>query len=152
MPYRVSDQGIAVVGFKELQAALQRIGGGKSDYGLEYELQRRLRVVGETVAKSAPGFVTHRTGRHGNAGEPPLEDSVKVSVTMGSASVYSTDAYGGAQNVGAGPKAGWQARGPHIQRGKASGWMNQAVSSQRGFVEAELMGLLDWLRLEFERG
>jgi hypothetical protein len=152
MAFTVKDQGIAMVGFTQLNAALQRIGGGKGDFGLAYELQRRLAVVGETVAKAAPGFVTHRTGRHGDPSEPMLEESVKVSVTMNSASVYSSAIYGGVANVGGGPHAGWAARGPHVQKANASHWMSRAVASERGFVDSELNGLLDWLVVEFERG
>jgi hypothetical protein len=152
MPYAVRDQGILVNGFAGLQRALERIEGGKSNFGLSYELQKRLRTWGETVAKSAPGFVTHRTGRHGGPGNPRLEDAVKVSVTTKSASVYSTALHGGVQNVGGGPHAGWAARGPHVRKANASGWMNRAVASNAAFVEAEMNGLLDWLVREFEAG
>src|SRR5438105_12415127 len=99
MAYRVADQGAVMHGFAELNRALRRIEGGASNFGVEYELQKRLRTIGEKVAQSAPQFVTHRTGR----GSGELERSVKVSVTARSASGYSTSAYGGAQNVGAGP-------------------------------------------------
>lgn len=143
----VRDQGIVMSGFTELNRALERI-GSRSNFGIEYELQRRLRTVGETVAKAAPQFVTHKTGR--NSGQ--LESSVKVSVTTKSASVYSTSVYGGIQNVGGGPKAGWSARGPHIRRANASQWMNKGVASQRAFVTDELEGLLDWVVEEFNRG
>ena len=101
-----------MAGFTELTSALRRVSGGRGNFGLDYELQRRLRVIGETVAKAAPGFVTHRTG----AGTGALEGLVRVSVTGKAASVYSTSVYGGAQQYGAGPKAGWSARGPHIRR------------------------------------
>lgn len=152
MAPKVQGQGVILHGFVELNRALERIGGGKADFGLEYELQRRLRVIGETVAKAAPQFVTHRTGRHGDPVQPRLEESVRVSVTKRSASVFSTAIHGGAQNSGAGPKAGWAARGPHIRKDKASRWMNKAVASQREFVKDELDGLLDWLVEEFHRG
>jgi hypothetical protein len=148
MAFAVRDQGIAMNGFTELNRALQRIDGGRGNFGIEYELQHRLRVVGETVAKAAPQFVTHKTGHE--TGE--LEGSVKVSVTTKSASVYSTSVYGGAQNSGAAPKAGWKARGPHIQRKNASKWMSRAVASEREFVKEEMDGLLDWLVEEFNRG
>jgi len=146
MPARVLDQGIVVHGFAQLNAALNRI-AGPGEFGLEYELQRRLREIGKTVAEAAPRYVTHRTGR----GSGELEHSVKVSVTGRAASVYSTSEYGGAQNVGARPKRGWGSRGPHITRAKASGWMNKAVAATRPYVEAEMDGLLDWLTFEFER-
>jgi hypothetical protein len=152
MSYKVQGQGVAMVGFTQINEALQRIDGGRGNFGIEYELQRRLRTIGETVAKAAPGNITHRTGRHGDESNGRLEDSVKVSVTTRSASVYSTSVYGGAQNVGAGPHAGWRARGPHIKAANASHWMNKTVNSQKAFVEAEMDGLLDWLVDEFERG
>ncbi len=141
-----------MVGFKELNAALNRIGYGKSDFGIEYELQRRLRIVGETVAKSAPGFVTHKTDRHGGPGNPRLEDSVRVSVTQKSASVFSTAEHGGVQNVGGGPHAGWAARGPHVQKDKASRWMIRAVAANREVVAQQMDGLLDWVVDEFQAG
>jgi hypothetical protein len=150
MAYKVQDQGVAMVGFTQINQALQRIAGGRANFGIEYELQRRLRTIGETVAKAAPGNITHKTGRHGDDSGGRLEDSVKVSVTTRSASVYSTSVYGGVQNVGGGPHAGWKARGPHVKRASASQWMNKTVNSQKAFVEAELDGLLDWLVHEFE--
>lgn len=150
MAFKISEQGIAMGGFSELNAALRRVEGGRGNFGLEYELQKRLREIGETIAKSAPGFVTHNTGRHGNTGLR-LEDSVKVSVAATSASVYSTAVHGGAQNSGAGPHAGWAARGPHIQKDRASRWMTKAVNSKRAFVQAEMEGLVDWVVEEFER-
>lgn len=148
MAFAVRDQGIAMHGFAELNRALQRIDGGRSNFGIEYELQKRLRTIGETIAKTAPRFITHKTGR----GNGELEGSVKVSVTTKTASVYSTSVYGGAQNTGAGPKAGWAARGPHIRKDKASKWMNKAVASQREFVKEEMDSLLEWLVTEFHRG
>lgn len=147
MAYAVRDQAVAVRGFRELQASLNRI-ASKSDFGVEYELQRRLRVVGEKIAQDAPGYVTHKTGR----GSGELERSVKVAVTMKQASVYSTSEHGGAQNSGAGPHAGWAARGPHIQKANASRWMIKAVQANREFVAAEMNGLLDWVVREFEAG
>lgn len=147
----VRDQGVVLRGFAELNAALTRIEGGRGNFGVEHELQRRLRTIGEEVAKAAPQFVTHRTGRHGDPGVPRLEDSVQVSVGARSASVYSTAEHGGVQNVGGGPHAGWAARGPHIKAQNASHWMNRAVASKREFVQAELDGLLDWVEAEFER-
>lgn len=151
--FSVRDQGVVLHGFEQLTRALRRIEGqGVGDFGIEYELQKRLRTIGETVAKAAPQFVSHKTGRHGDPGNPRLEDSVKVSVTTKSASVYSTALHGGAQNVGAGPHAGWAARGPHIRAASASHWMNRAVNSQKAFVETEMEGLLEWVVREFERG
>lgn len=139
-------QGIAVRGFEELVRALERIEGGTGNFGVEYELQQRLTAIGEEVAKAAPAFVTDK---YQNSGE--LQGSVKVSVTKKQASVYSTSVYGGAQNSGASPKAGWQARGPHIQRAKASQWMTKAVQSKQAFIAAEWEGLEDWVLREFER-
>jgi hypothetical protein len=143
-----SDQAIVLNGFTQLSRALRRVEGGPGNFGLGYELQRRLRTVGETVAKAAPGFITHRTGR----GSGELEGSVKVSVTTRSASVYSTSVYGGIQNFGGGPHGGWAARGPHIRKANASHWMDRAVNSQTAFVAKELDGLIDWLIDEFEAG
>jgi hypothetical protein len=152
MSYAVRDQGVVLHGFSELNDALARIEGAKGNFGVEYELQQRLRAIGEEVAKAAPQFVTHKTGRHGNPGVQRLEDSVRVSVTTRSASVYSTAEHGGVQNVGGGPHAGWPARGPHVRAANASHWMNRAVASKRDYVDAELDGLLDWIEAEFQAG
>jgi hypothetical protein len=148
MALQVRDQAVHMNGFTGLNRALQRIDGGRANFGLEYELQRRLRTVGETVAKAAPQYVTHNTG----PGTGVLEGSVKVSVTTKTASVYSNSVYGGAQEYGAGPKAGWAAQGPHIQRANASKWMTKAVESQKAFVAVEMDSLLDWVVEEFNRG
>jgi hypothetical protein len=148
--YAVRDQAIVLNGYTQLTQALQRI-EGRGNFGADYEMQRRLRTVGETVAKAAPQFVTHTTGRHGSQGNPHLEDSVKVSVTARSASVYSTAEHGGVQNVGGGPKTGWAARGPHVKRDRASKWMIRAVASEQEFIREEMDGLVDWVVEEFER-
>lgn len=150
MAYAVRDQAIYMVGFTQLQKALSTI-EGKGEYGLEYELQKRLRDVGEKVAHAAPAFVTHRTGHGGSAGIR-LEDSVRVSVTKKTASVYSTAVHGGVQNVGGGPAAGWSHRGPHVRRANASRWMIRAVQSERQAVQDEFDGLLDWVAKEFQAG
>jgi hypothetical protein len=147
--FKVQDQGIAMAGFKELNDALHRI-GSRGDFGVEYEMQRRLRAIGEKVASVAPTFVTHRT--QSRAGGERLEDSVKVSVTKTQASVFSTAVHAGVQNSGGGPKAGWAARGPHVRAANASHWMNEAVNSQREFVAEEMDGLVDWVVNEFELG
>lgn len=149
MPVR--DEALALRGFTELQRALTRL-QSKSDFGLEYELQRRLKKIGEGVAEAAPKFVTHKTGRHANPAEPRLEDSVRVKATTSSVSVYSVAEYGGVQNVGGGPHAGWGARGPHVRKDQASRWMIRAVQEQRENVKAEADELLEWVVLELERG
>lgn len=140
-----------MVGFKELTQALHRI-EGRGEFGIEYELQKRLAAVGEKVAQAAPGFVPHKTGRHGDPGNPRLEDSVRVSVTQKSASVFSTALHGGAINVGAGPHAGWAARGPHIRKDRASRWMQKAVRSQEAFVAEQVDEVLRWVGEEFAAG
>jgi hypothetical protein len=146
MPPPVRDAAVAVRGFEEIQRALLTIGEGA-----EPELRKRLRNIGEEVARAAPGFVTHKTGRHGGSGNPALESSVRVSVGLRSASVYSTALHGGVQNVGGGPHAGWAARGPHVQHKNASEWMNKAVRSKQAFVEAEILDLLAWVETEWSK-
>lgn len=145
--FRTVDQGVAVSGFTGLNAALKRIEGGAGNFGVQYELQRRLRVVGEKVGRAAEAFITHK---YGPSSDDPLEGSVNVSVTQTRAAVFSNSAHGGAQNSGAYPKAGKDARGPHIQARNASKWMNKGVASEREFVAAEMDGLLDWVVTEFE--
>jgi hypothetical protein len=146
----VQGKGVIIHGLTELNHALERI-DGPGNFGLDYELSRRLRNIGESVARVASGNVTHRTGRHGDASQPRLEDTIKVSVTKRRASVYSTSIYGGAQQFGAGPKAGWANRGPHIRADRASKFMSKAVASQRDFIAEEADGLLDWLAKEIDR-
>lgn len=148
MAFRTSDAGVAVRGWKELTHTLHEL-SSKSDFGIEYELQRRLRVIGEQNAKAAERFITHR---YGQATSEPLEGSMRVSVTQNRAAVFSTSAHGGAQQSGAGPKAGWGARGPHIRRANASKWVSRGVESERAATEAEMDGLLAWIVEEFERG
>lgn len=144
--YAVRDQGLAMRGFTELQRALTRI-GSKSEFGLEYELARRLRGIGERVAETAPLYVQHKTGRDAVSPNPRLEESVKVSVTLRSASVYSTAAHGGAQNVGG--QVG-RNRATLLKRAEVSQWMIRAVSSTSPWVAEQMDGLLDWLVAEFE--
>lgn len=147
--YAVRDQGVALSGFTQLQVALRRV-EGVGDYGLAYEVQAQMRRIGEKVALDAPGFVTHKTGRHGSPSVPKLEDSVHVSVTTRSASVYSSAEHGGVQNVGGFPHAGVEARGPHVKRADASHWMNRAVAENYAFVELEVNRLIERLLSEFE--
>ena len=144
--YAVRNQGIAMAGFTQLQRALLRI-AGVGDYGLAYELRRRLALIGETVAEAAPQYVTHKTGRHGNPDEPRLEDSVRVNVTTNMASVYSTAIHGGVQNVGG--QVGRKRR-TLLKRADVSQWMNKAVNAEKPYVEEELEGVIDWLVHEFE--
>ncbi len=153
MPYIVTTEAIQVRGYKELSKALERVGGQeRANFGVSYELKNRLRTIGEKVAKAAPQYVTHKTGRHGDPAVPRLEDSVRVSVTQKAAAVYSTAIHGGVQNVGGGPHAGgWAGRGPHVRRADASRWMIKAVASQRAETEKELDGLVDWVVRELER-
>jgi hypothetical protein len=146
-PFQVRDQGVVLHGFKELNRALTRI-AAKGEFGLEYELQRRLRIIGEKIAADAPNYITHNWG----PGTGDLGRSMKVSVTTKSAAVYSTSDYGGVQNSGGGPHAGWAARGPHVRADKASHWMNKAVAANKDLVAEEMDGVLDWLLAEFERG
>lgn len=149
MAFTIRDQGLAVQGFSELQRALA-VMGGRGEFGLDYELKRRLTTIARKVAATAPRFVTHTTGRHGDPNEPRLEDSVRTRVGRASVSVYSSAVYGGAQNYGAGPKAGWAARGPHIRRDRASRWMSKGLEAELPAVRAETEGLVDWLVREFD--
>lgn len=141
--FQRAGEGDAVVleGFAQLQAALKRI-----EDGTYPELRERLRAIGEHVKARAEGNITHRTGRHGAEG-PRLGQSLKVSVTQRSASVYSTAVHGGAQNVGAWTRDG---RGPHISRANASHYMDKAVKSEQAFVEQETEALIQWLLTTFE--
>jgi hypothetical protein len=147
----VLDQGIVVRGFPELQKALERI-GPKANFGVEYEVQRRLHNIGEHVAVASEGFITHGTGRHGDPALPRLEDTVRVSVTQRRSTVYSQSPYAAVQNFGGGPKAGWAARGPHIPRASASKWLNKAVASERTYVDSEYDGVLDFIEREWNAG
>lgn len=146
--YRIQDAGIAVRGWDGLTRVLHNL-SSKGEFGIEYELQRRLRIVGEKNAKAAERFITHK---YGSSTDDPLEGSTRVSVTRNRAAVYSASAHGGVQNVGGGPKAGWGARGPHVQARNASRWVIKGVNAEREWTQAEMEGLCDWIVLEFERG
>lgn len=128
-----------VQGFAGLQRALRKIGDGT-----DLELRRRIRDVGARVALVAAGNAPRDTGE--------LQHSIKVSVTQGSASVYSNAVYGGAINFGAGPKLGWQHRGPHITRARASHYMDRAVTETAPWVQQEMDKVLDWVESTFEEG
>lgn len=132
-----------MVGFTELQVALKRL---EDAPGPQRALSAALRRIGEKIAVEAPGFVSHRTGRHGDPSQPRLEDSVRVSAMLTGASVYSSAIYGGVQNVG-----GWTGanRGPHVSRGEASHWMNRAVEANQAFVAEQINAALDELLGEF---
>jgi hypothetical protein len=147
---KVYDQGIVVRGFPELQKAFQRI-DPRANFGLSYELQRRLKSIGEHVAVASEGFIPHATGRHGDPALPKLEETVRVSVTQNRSSVYSNSPYASVQNFGGGPAAGWTRRGPHVQRGRASKWLNKAVASERAYVDSEFDGVLDWIEREWNQ-
>lgn len=135
--------GVAVRGFTQLSKALARIEGeGIADYGLAYELRSRLHAIGETVKAQAEGYAPEKSGE--------LRRSLAVSVTQRSASVFARAIYGGVQNFGGGPAAGWQYRGPHVKRANASRFMDRAVDSEEVYVEAEMDSLLDWLVTEFD--
>lgn len=140
MPYRVRNEGVALRGFAELQRALREI-----DRKQSAELRKRLRNVGQDVAKVARNNVTHESGRH--FGSPAIEDSIRVAISRNSAAVYSTAPHGGVQNVG-----GRVGHGAILKRADVSQYMNRAVAQTREEVARELDGLLDWLVDTFERG
>lgn len=125
---------IVIEGFSQLQQALGRI-----ENGVQPELRRRLKAIGDKVALVAAGNAPRITGE--------LQHSLKTSVTNSSASIYSTAVYGGAQNFGAWTKNG---RGPHISRARASHYMDRAVTELSAWVEQETNGVLDWLLTTFE--
>lgn len=129
--------GVSVRGFTQLQRALKRIDDGASD-----ELRKRLKDIGARVALVAAGNAPRDTGE--------LQHSIKTGVALRGASVYSSAVYGGAINYGAFPKAGPEARGPHIKRANASHYMDRAVVQTEPYVEAEVEKLLDWLTKTFE--
>jgi phage gpG-like protein len=145
----VKGQAIIVNGLPELQKAFERIGGGKANFGIEYELQHRLRNIGEHVAVAAEGFITHKTGRHGDPTLPRLEDTLGTSVTAKRATVFSTSPYARVQQFGGGPKAGWTRRGPHVQARNASRFLTKAVASEHAYVEQETDAVLDWIVKEW---
>jgi len=130
---------IAISGFRELIYALDSIRDGA-----EKEARQRVRTVGERVALVAAGNAPRRTGE--------LQHSIKTSVGLRGASIYSNVVYGGAINFGAAPHAGWQARGPHIQRKNASHYMDRAVTQTAPWVAEEMDSLLDWVTRKFEEG
>ena len=129
------DYAVKFSGFTQLSRALRRI-----EDGAYPELQKKLRDIGDQVALVAAG-----NAPRGITGE--LQHSMKTSVTLSGASVYSSSIYGGAQNYGAWEKHG---RGPHISRARASHYMDKAVAETEGYVLAEMEAVLDWLTTTFE--
>jgi phage gpG-like protein len=127
---------IAISGFRELIYAL-----GSIEDEAEAEARKRVREVGERVALVAAGNAPRRTGE--------LAHSIKTSVGVRGASVYSNVVYGGAQNYGAWTQHG---RGPHISRTRASHYMDRAVKETAPWVEQEMDSLLDWAQRKFEEG
>ena len=132
---RASEGGaVAVHGFAGLQAALKRI-----EDGVQPELRRKILEIGAQVALVAAGNAPRDTGQ--------LQHSIKVSAFSRGASVYSTADYGGVQNVGAMTRSG---RGPHVKRGRASHYMDKAVTETSPWVEQEISSVLDWLLTTFQ--
>jgi len=123
-----------VQGFAELQRASARV-----EDGIGPEVRRRLKAIGEKVA-----LVAAADAPRGATGE--LQQSIRVSVTQRTASIYSTAEYGGAQNFGAWSKG----RGPHISRKNASHYMDRAVRDLEPWVRSEIDGLTDWLVKTYE--
>lgn len=135
MPYQPNrDYAVKFNGFAQLSRALKRI-----EDGTYPELRQRLRDIGDRVALVAAGNAPRDTGA--------LQHSMRTSVTLNGASVYSSSIYGGAQNYGAWEKHG---RGPHIRRDRASHYMDKAVAETEGYVLAEMEAVLDWLTTTFE--
>lgn len=130
---------IVVDGFFELQRGLRRI-----EAGIQREVQARIKIIGAHVAEVARSNIPHKTGRHG--GDGTIEDTLRVSAVLRGASIYTLAPHGGAINVGAWSKA----RGPHIQRARASHYMDRAVSTSTAFVEAETQAVLDWVETTFQ--
>jgi hypothetical protein len=138
----IRDEGVVVEGFAALQRVLKQI-----ESGAHPELKKRLKVIGDHVAKTARGNVSHKTGRH--FGSPRIESSIKVSVTARGASVYSTAPHGGVQNVGG--RVG-RSHLTVIKRAEVSGYMTKAVQSDREFVQHETEALVQWLLRTFQNG
>lgn len=130
--------GVSVVGFEEIYRALKAIEGG-----MPREVRAKLRAVGNIVKNAAAKNVTHKWPDRPVSIR--LAESLKVSLTQKSASVYSTAPHGGAQNVGAMSKGS----GPHITRAHASRYMNAAVDEKRSWVAAQMDEVLDWATAEF---
>jgi hypothetical protein len=141
--FRNVEEGIVVEGLGPMIRVLHN-----AEHEIEPELKRRLKQgVGGIVLPVARANAPY--GSKYNFGTP-LRDSLRVSVTQRGASIFSTKVSGGAINYGAwttGP-----GRGPHIKRERASHYMTRAVQSTKPRVEAEVVGLLDWLTHELEDG
>lgn len=133
--YRNQEYAVQFNGFTQLSRALKRI-----EDGVYPELQKKLRDIGDKIALVAAG-----NAPRGITGE--LQHSMKTSVTLSGASVYSSSIYGGAQNYGAWTQHG---RGPHIRRARASHYMDKAVAETEGYVEGEMEALENWLITTFE--
>lgn len=146
---KTSSQAVVIDGLPELRKAFERIGAGKADFGIGYEVDHRLRNMGEHLVEVTPAFITHATGRHGDPDLPKLEDTLRVSVTQRRATVFTNSPYAAVQQWGGGPKTGWANRGPHVKRENASRFLTKAVASEREYVDQEANAVLDWIEKEW---
>lgn len=139
---RRRDDAFAVRGLSELQRALRRAEGDAQKH-----LRAELKTAASVAREKARGFITHTTGRRGNAG-PPLADTLRVSVTQAGASVWSDAPHAVVQDVG-----GRVGRGQLtvLRRGEVSRYMTRGVQSAQPEIEARVNAALDRVERDFER-
>jgi hypothetical protein len=132
------EAGVYVQGLAAMQRVLAR---GESE--LAPELKRRLREGGEMVRATARQNAPYRSNLPGKH----LRDTMKVSVTRTSASVYSTSIYGGVQNFGG--RVGHHGA-TLLRRASVSQYMTRAAQTNKERVAQHIEGVLDWLSDELE--
>lgn len=135
---RNTEAGVYVQGLSAMQRVLKR-----SEHELAPELKARLRhqvggVIAPVARADAP--VSGLSHRH-------MRDTIKVSVSLRGASIYSTAVYGGVQNYGG--RVG-RNRATVLPRAGVSQYMTRAVQSTRPRVEQQVLEVLDWLKHELE--
>lgn len=140
---RVSDEAVAIEGLTALQRAFRRISKDAAK-----DLRRELRTIARGVAVVARRNVPHKTGRHGGPDVPYLEKTIRTSVTLTGASVYSDAPHAYVQDRGG------QVGRDHatlLKRADVSHYMTNAVRDSRGDVERRLGRLMDELGRDYER-
>lgn len=137
--YTNTSSGVLVQGLDSMQRVLK-----VANSELAGELRKRLAGAVEVVHVSARENAAALRDSPYNFGKP-LSQTLKVSVTQRSASVYSTAVWGGAQNYG-----GQVGRGGAtlLRRDSVSQYMTRAAQTNHVRVAAQVESVLEWLEHE----
>lgn len=134
--------GVYVQGLTSMRRVLR-----ESQHTLGPQLQSRLRATGEGIVAPAARRLAPRGERsalYRFAGQS-LHESIRTSVTLRGASVYSTVDWGGVQNYGG--RVG-RNQATLLRRADVSRYMTRAVAETRPAATRHIEGTLDWLARE----